>query len=55
MRKTFLLILAWSLCAVAFAQSNVYFTNEITAESLVRIFQAKGVYIINGKNFIIGV
>lgn len=43
MRKTFLLILAWSLCAVAFAQSNVYFTNEITAESLVRIFQTLGV------------
>lgn len=55
MNEALLLILAFSLCMAALAQSNVYFTKEITAEPSVKIFQAKGVYIINGKNFIIGV
>lgn len=43
MRKTFLLLtmLCMSLCS--FSQSNVYFTSEITPESLVHIFQALGV------------
>ena len=43
MRKIIILILALSLSVYAFAQSNVYFTSEISAESLVRIFQALGV------------
>ena len=32
-----------SFCVATFAQSNVYFTSEITPESLVRVFQALGV------------
>ena len=43
MKKTFLLIVFTCLSAVSFAQSNVYFTSEITPESLVHIFQALGV------------
>lgn len=43
MKKFLSLIFAISLCIVSFAQSNVYFTSEITAESLVKIFNALGV------------
>ena len=43
MRKPLLLIFALCLGMLAFAQSNVYFTSEITAESLLRVFQAMGV------------
>ena len=37
-----LLFLLW-VCGASFAQSNVYFTSEITPESLVQVFQALGV------------
>ena len=43
MKKAFLFIFALSFAVAAFAQSNVYFTSEITPESLVRVFQALGV------------
>lgn len=43
MKKFFLLIISLGFCLTAFSQSNVYFTSEITPESLVRIFQALGV------------
>ena len=43
MKRTFLFIVFLSLCLSVFAQSNVYFTSEITPESLVRVFQALGV------------
>lgn len=42
--KRLLILLSFGFFATgAFAQSNVYMTSEITAESLVRIFQALGV------------
>lgn len=43
MKKSLLLMFAIVICGCVFAQSNVYFTSEITSESLVRIFQALGV------------
>ena len=43
MKKLFLLIISLGFCLLAFSQSNVYFTSEITPESLVRVFQALGV------------
>ena len=43
MKKLFLLTLILGFGLTAFAQSNVYFTSEITPESLVRVFQALGV------------
>ena len=43
MKKHILLILCLCLSIASFAQSNVYFTSEITSESLVHIFQALGV------------
>ena len=43
MRKAFVLMMALCLGLLSFAQSNVYFTSEITPESLVRVFQALGV------------
>lgn len=43
MKKAFLFIFALSFAVAASAQSNVYFTSEITPESLVRVFQALGV------------
>lgn len=44
MKKTILVLATLSLLQLgAFAQSNVYFTSEITPESLVHIFQALGV------------
>ena len=43
MKKTFLLAIALCWGLGLFAQSNVYFTSEITPESLVHIFQALGV------------
>jgi len=43
MKKTFLLLTLLCLSFGSFAQSNVYFTSEITPESLVHIFQALGV------------
>lgn len=43
MKKLFLLIISLGFCLLAFSQSNVYFTSEITPESLVRVFQVLGV------------
>ena len=43
MTKSFLLTLMLGFCMTMFAQSNVYFTSEITPESLVRVFEALGV------------
>ena len=43
MKKALTLFAAFALGFTAFAQSNVYFTNEITPESLVKIYQALGV------------
>lgn len=43
MRKAFLFMAVMLICSMSFAQSNVYFTTEITAESLVKVFQALGV------------
>lgn len=43
MRKAFLFIAVMVICCMTFAQSNVYFTTEITPESLVKVFQALGV------------
>lgn len=43
MKKTILLLTALCLGLGSFAQSNVYFTSEITPESLVHVFQALGV------------
>ena len=43
MKKTLLLIILLWLGVASFAQSNVYFTSEITPESLVHIFHALGV------------
>ena len=43
MKKTILLVLCLCLSAISFSQSNVYFTSEITPESLVHIFRALGV------------
>ena len=43
MKKTILLLTALFLGLGSFAQSNVYFTSEITPESLVHVFQALGV------------
>ena len=43
MKKLFLLSLILSFGLTAFSQSNVFFTSEITPESLVRVFQALGV------------
>ena len=42
MKKVFVLFALICCSVFAFAQSNVYFTSEITPESLVRIFQAVG-------------
>ena len=43
MKKTLVMIAMVALGLSASAQSNVYFTNEITSESLVKIYQALGV------------
>lgn len=43
MRKTLLTLFAITLCTAAMAQSKVYFTREISPESLVRIYEALGV------------
>jgi hypothetical protein len=43
MKKSLFFILVFCLYVAGFAQSNVYFTSEISAESLVRIFNALGV------------
>ena len=43
MKKGLFLTIFLTLCTTFFAQSNVYFTSEITSESLVRVFQALGV------------
>ena len=43
MKKIILLIFSLGISLLAFAQSNVYFTGEITPESLVRVFHALGV------------
>lgn len=43
MKRAFLFSVFLSLCWSVFAQSNVYFTSEITPESLVKVFQALGV------------
>lgn len=43
MRKAIILTIVLSFCSTIFAQSNVFFTKEITAESLVRVFEALGV------------
>ncbi|MBQ6770119.1 MAG: DUF362 domain-containing protein [Bacteroidales bacterium] len=43
MKKALTLFAAFALGFTASAQSNVYFTNEITPESLVKIYQALGV------------
>ena len=43
MKKAIIVLASLCVGASAFAQSNVYFTNEITAESLVKIFQTLGV------------
>ena len=43
MKKALIILVSLCIGATAFAQSNVYFTNEITPESLVKIFQALGV------------
>ena len=43
MKKTIILFVFLCFGAASFAQSNVYFTSEITPESLVHIFHALGV------------
>ena len=43
MKKGLFLALFLGFCVSLFAQSNVYFTSEITPESLVKVFQALGV------------
>ena len=43
MKKAFLILSLLCLSLASSAQSNVYFTSEITPESLVHIFQALGV------------
>ncbi len=43
MKKLSFLSIILILCMSVFAQSNVYFTSEITPESLVKVFQALGV------------
>ena len=43
MRKVLFLLFALCVCVAANAQSNVFFTSEITPESLVKVFQALGV------------
>ena len=43
MKRTLVIIAMVALGLSASAQSNVYFTNEITPESLVKIYQALGV------------
>ena len=43
MKKPTTLLMILCFCVVSFAQSNVFFTSEITAESLVNIFQVLGV------------
>jgi hypothetical protein len=43
MKKTILLFAFLVFGVSSFAQSNVYFTSEITPESLVEIFEALGV------------
>lgn len=43
MKRIVLLLFFLCFGAIAFAQSNVYFTSEITPESLVQVFQALGV------------
>ncbi len=43
MKKAFLILSILCLSLASSAQSNVYFTSEITPESLVHIFQALGV------------
>lgn len=43
MKKAFLFLLLSSLSLGLSAQSNVYFTSEITPESLVHVFQALGI------------
>lgn len=43
MKKIVLFIAFLCLGTIAFAQSNVYFTSEITPESLVQVFEALGV------------
>lgn len=43
MKKTLIFFVALCLSVASFAQSNVYFTSEITPESLVHIFHALGV------------
>ena len=43
MRKILFLFFALNIGMAALAQSNVYFTSEITPESLVKVFQALGV------------
>lgn len=42
MRKPMMTILLSAVCMMAFAQSKVYVTREISPESLVRIYQALG-------------
>ena len=43
MRKGLFLSVFIGLCTIISAQSNVYFTNKITPESLVKVFDALGV------------
>lgn len=43
MKKLSFLSIILCLCLSVFAQSNVFFTSEITPESLVKVFQALGV------------
>ena len=43
MRKLFFLSVAMMMATTTFAQSKVYFTKEITPESLVKIYKALGV------------
>ena len=43
MKRLLFLVFALSLSIAALTQSNVYFTSEITPESLVKVFQALGV------------
>lgn len=43
MRKVFLLTLILGFSVMAFAQSNVYFTSEVSAQALLNVFKALGV------------
>lgn len=43
MKKTALVLLTMAMATIASAQSKVYFTSEISPESLVRIYKALGV------------